>query len=100
MTVDSYRSRVELDGAELEGLAARLARARLPRSGTSSWARGTPIPWLTDLVADWRAFDPRRLQDALDRLTHIEVTLNGLSIHAVHAPGSGQTAAPLLLTHG
>jgi microsomal epoxide hydrolase len=100
MTVDSYRSKVELDEAELDDLEARLARARLPRSGTSSWERGTPMPWLAALLADWRAFDPGRLQITLDRLTHIEVTVDGLSIHAVHAAGSGGTAAPLLLTHG
>jgi pimeloyl-ACP methyl ester carboxylesterase len=100
MTVDANRIRVELDAAELEDLAARLARARLPRSNTSSWARGTPTPWLAELITDWRAFDPASLQDTLDRLTHIEVTLDGISIHAVHAPGASGTAAPLLLTHG
>jgi pimeloyl-ACP methyl ester carboxylesterase len=100
MTLEASRTRVKLDEAELDDLAARLARARLPRSDTSSWVRGTPMPWLAELIDDWRAFDPGRLQDALDRLTHIEVTLDGLSIHAVHAPGSGGTAAPLLLTHG
>jgi pimeloyl-ACP methyl ester carboxylesterase len=100
MTVDSYRTRVELDEAELDDLATRLAKTRFPRSLTSSWERGTPVPWLADLVADWRAFDPGRLQITLDRLTHIVVSVDGLSIHAVHAPGSGETAAPLLLTHG
>jgi pimeloyl-ACP methyl ester carboxylesterase len=92
--------RVELDEAELDDLKARLARTRLPRSDTSSWVRGTPTPWLAELIADWRAFDPGRLQGILDQLTHIKVTLDGLSIHAVHAPGSDGTAAPLLLTHG
>jgi hypothetical protein len=81
MTLEASRTRVKLDEAELDDLAARLARARLPRSDTSSWVRGTPMPWLAELIDDWRAFDPGRLQDALDRLTHIEVTLDGLSIH-------------------
>jgi pimeloyl-ACP methyl ester carboxylesterase len=100
MTLDANAIRVELSQAGLEDLAARLARARLPRSGTSSWVRGVPTPWLEELIADWRAFDTARLQDTLDRLTHIEVTLDGLSIHAVYAPGSDRTAVPLLLTHG
>jgi pimeloyl-ACP methyl ester carboxylesterase len=94
------RSRIELDQAELDDLATRLARTRLPRSDTSSWVRGTPTPWLADLIADWRAFDPGRLQDTLDQLTHIMVTLDGLSVHAVHARGSDESAVPLLLTHG
>jgi pimeloyl-ACP methyl ester carboxylesterase len=100
MTVEANRIRVELHEAGLEDLAARLARARLPSSETSSWVRGTPAPWLAELIADWRAFNPSRLQGTLDRLAHIEVTLDGLSVHAVHAPGSGATPAPLLLTHG
>src|SRR6516162_7582106 len=100
MTVDAYRTGVELDRAELDDLAMRLERARLSRSNGSSWVRGTPAPWLAELVAEWRAFDSGRLQDTLDRLAHIQVTLDGISIHAVHAEGSGATAAPLLLTHG
>jgi pimeloyl-ACP methyl ester carboxylesterase len=100
MTVDAYRTRVELDRAELDDLAARLQRARISHSNGSSWVRGTPALWLGELVAEWRAFDPGRLQDTLDQLTHIEVTLDGISIHAVHAPASDATAAPLLLTHG
>ncbi len=97
---DASRIRVELDEAELDDLAARLANARLPRTGTSSWVRGAPTPWLAELVEDWRAFDLARLQDALDQLTHIEVTVDGVLIHAVHAPGSDGGAAPLILTHG
>lgn len=100
MDVAARSIRVELDQAALEDLAARLARARLPRSDTASWVRGAPTPWLAELIADWRAFDPGRLQAALDRLNHVEVTLDGVSIHAVHAPGSGAAAAPILLTHG
>ncbi len=93
MTVDANRTRVELDEAELDDLAARLARARLSRSDTSTWARGTSTPWLAELIADWRAFDPGRLQGTLDQLTHIEVTLDGLSIHAgTLSPGSSRNS--------
>jgi pimeloyl-ACP methyl ester carboxylesterase len=100
MTIDAYRTRVELDEAELDDLAVRLGRARLPRSDTSSWVRGTPTRWLTELIADWRTFDPGHLQDDLDQLTHVQVILDGISIHAVHALGRGASPAPLLLTHG
>jgi pimeloyl-ACP methyl ester carboxylesterase len=100
MTVDAYRTRVELDPVELDDLAMRLERARISPSSGSSWVRGTPTSWLAELIADWHSFDPGRLQDTLDQLTHIEVTIDGISIHAVHAPGSAAAAAPLLLTHG
>jgi pimeloyl-ACP methyl ester carboxylesterase len=100
MTVDAYRTGIELDRAELDDLAVRLDRARISHSDGSSWVRGTPTRWLGELVAEWRVFDSRGLQDTLDQLTHIEVTLDGICIHAVHAPGSSAPAAPLLLTHG
>ena len=100
MTIAANSMRVELDAAELEGLAERLASSRLPRSQTATWVRGAPTPWLRELIAGWRGFDTASLQDTLDRLTHIKVNLNGLSIHAVHSPGSTESAAPLLLTHG
>jgi pimeloyl-ACP methyl ester carboxylesterase len=100
MAVDADQIRVELDQVALDDLAGRLARTRLSPSSTETWERGTPTPWLADLIADWRAFDPGRLQDTLDRLTHLEVTLDDLTIHAVHAPRSDGTGVPLLLTHG
>lgn len=100
MTVAPKSIRIELDGAELADLGARLASSRLARSETTTWVRGAPSPWLRDLIARWRDFDWTRLQDTLDRLAHIEVTLDGLSIHAVVSSGSTETAAPLLLTHG
>jgi pimeloyl-ACP methyl ester carboxylesterase len=100
MTLEVSPRRVKLDEAELEDLQNRLASARVPRSDTQSWVRGTPTSWLEELIADWRAFDPSGLQASLDRLTHVEVSVDGLSIHAVHAAGGGRLAAPLLLTHG
>jgi pimeloyl-ACP methyl ester carboxylesterase len=62
--------------------------------------RGAPSSWLTQVVADWRVFEFERLQQKLDQLTHVMVTIDGVSVHAVHSVGSGDTAAPLLLTHG
>lgn len=100
MTIAANSIRVELNVAELEDLSARLACSRLPRSETATWVRGAPTPWLRELVAGWRNFDTTRLQDTLDRLNHVEVTLDGMSIHFVHSPGATERAAPLLITHG
>jgi len=100
MSFDVSPIRITLDESELSDLEARLAQTRLPRADNSSWVRGTPTPWLSELIADWRAFDPGRLQGTLDQLPHLQVTVDGVSIHAVHVPGSSETAVPLLLTHG
>lgn len=100
MGIDVISTSMKLDEAELDDLAVRLARTRLADSDTSGWERGTPSSWLAELVADWKAFDPVHLQATLDRLSHVKVNLNGLWVHAILAPASGGTAAPLLLTHG
>ena len=56
--------------------------------------------WLTDLIADWRAFDPLRLQARLDQLTHLRAKVGGIAVHLIYAPGSGPDPLPLLLTNG
>ena len=54
--------RAELDRAALADLARRLDTARLPANHDSTWERGVPGSWLAGVIADWRAFDPLRLQ--------------------------------------
>ena len=70
------------------------------REMTARWERGVPGGWLADLIADWRAFDPLRLQARLDQLTHLRAEVGGIAVHLVYAPGSGPDPLPLLLTHG
>ena len=59
-----------------------------------------PGDWLARLIEDWRAFDPLSLQARLDRLTHLRAEVDGVSVHLVHAPGTGPDPLPLVLTHG
>jgi len=92
--------RAELDSAALADLARRLEAARLPAQRDGAWERGVPGNWLADLIADWRAFDPARLQARLDQLTHLRAEVGGITVHLVHGPGSGPDPVPLLLTHG
>jgi hypothetical protein len=92
--------RVELDGAALRELDARLGAARIPPDPAQGWEAGTPRRWLAELVDDWRAFDPRRLQARLDQLTHRILEIHGMAVHFVHARGDGDAPVPLLLTHG
>ena len=88
---------------------ARLGTARLggarpgtprPAADGGTWERGVPGDWLARLIEDWRAFDPLILQARLDRLTHLRAEVGGISVHLVHAPGTGPDPLPLVLTHG
>ena len=85
--------RAVLDGAALGDLARRLRTARMPAGTGSTWERGTPGDWLGELIADWQAFDPHALQARLDQLTHLRVEAGGVTVHVVHAPGTGPKAA-------
>jgi pimeloyl-ACP methyl ester carboxylesterase len=92
--------RPELDRDALADLARRLEAVRLPSPADGTWERGVPGSWLAGLIADWRVFDPLRLQARLDTLTHLRVEVGGIAVHVVHAPGTGPDPLPLLLTHG
>ena len=59
-----------------------------------------PGDWLARLIEDWRAFDPLTLQARLDRFSHLRAEVDGISVHLVHAPGTGPDPLPLVLTHG
>ncbi|HEX4115034.1 MAG TPA: epoxide hydrolase N-terminal domain-containing protein, partial [Solirubrobacteraceae bacterium] len=99
MSVET-RAEIALDPSALDRLTARLADARIgPRLG-EDWEHGVSHAWLTDLVADWKRYEPARLQARLDRMEHHRVELDGLSIHLVRTPGVGANPLPLVLTHG
>jgi len=91
--------RAALDIEASGDLALRLGTARLS-AGDDTWERGVPGGWLARLIEDWRAFDPLTLQARLDRLTHLRAEVGGISVHLVHAPGTGPDPLPLVLTHG
>jgi len=93
-------TRVVLDSAALEDLGRRLRTARMTADADGTWARGTPVGWLAELIIDWQAFDPVALQARLDKLTHLRVQVDEVSVHVMHAAGTGTDPVPLLLTHG
>jgi len=92
--------RAVLDRVALENLGRRLRASRHSLDTGATWARGTPTGWLTELLADWQAFDPLGLQARLDQLTHLRVEVDGVTVHVVHAPAATEESLPLLLTHG
>ena len=98
--VESFTVRV--DDADLEDLRQRLARTRLPEpiAGTS-WDAGIPIAYLRELIEYWLgSYDWRREEARLNEFAQFTTTIDGQSIHLIHARSPHEDALPLLLTHG
>jgi pimeloyl-ACP methyl ester carboxylesterase len=94
--------RVHVDDAVIEDLRDRLGRTRFPDAiGGTGWDYGVPTEYLRDLVAYWRdGYDWRVEEARLNELEHFRTSIDGQSIHFVHARSDHADAMPLLLTHG
>lgn len=102
MTDAIERFAIHVDDAVLVDLRERLARTRFPDQipGTG-WEQGIPIDYLRELVAYWLdAYDWRAAEARLNRFAHFRTTIDGQSIHFLHARAAREDAFPLLLTHG
>jgi pimeloyl-ACP methyl ester carboxylesterase len=99
--VEPFRIRVE--EVVLEDLRARLELTRVPdQIDDTGWEYGVPFDYLRDLVDYWRdGYDWRKQEAALNQLAHFRTTIDGQSIHFIHARSERAGAAfPLLLIHG
>jgi pimeloyl-ACP methyl ester carboxylesterase len=93
---------IHVDDPVLEDLHERLVRTRLPDQieGTG-WEYGMPVDYLGELVRYWRdTYDWRAQEAALNRFDHFRTTIDGQSIHFIHARSAHPDALPLLITHG
>jgi epoxide hydrolase len=93
---------VRVDDADLEDLRQRLARTRFPEpiAGTG-WDAGMPVAYLRELIGYWLgAYDWRREEARLNGFAQFTTTIDGQSIHFIHARSPHGNALPLLLTHG
>ncbi len=86
----------------LDDLRARLARTRFPdQLPDTGWEYGVPVGVLRDLVGYWRdGYDWRAHEARLNAFPQERTTVDGQSIHFVHARSPHPDALPLLLTHG
>lgn len=94
------RAEIALDPSALDRLKARLADAQFGPPLGDGWEHGVWHAWLTELLADWKRYEPAGLQARLDRMEHRHLALDGLSIHLVQTAGVGPDPLPLVLTHG
>jgi pimeloyl-ACP methyl ester carboxylesterase len=87
---------------DIEDLAARLARTRLPdQAPDAPWAYGTDLAYMRDLIPWWRDhFDWRAQEAKLNAFPQFKVPLHGIDVHFTRAEGKGPNPLPLLLMHG
>ena len=86
----------------LDDLRDRLVRTRWPDQvrGTG-WDLGTDRSYLTELCDYWRtAFDWRAAEAKFNRWPQFMTTIEGESVHVLHARSPEPDAMPLLLCHG
>ncbi|HVK25822.1 MAG TPA: epoxide hydrolase [Actinokineospora sp.] len=101
MTNTSIRPfRVEIAQAELDDLALRLARTRLPQPAPGDdWTTGTPNHYLREAVAAWQEFDWRAAEERINAYPHFLTDIDGQPIHFIHVESLHPDATPLLLLH-
>jgi epoxide hydrolase len=91
---------VEVPQADLDDLADRLARTRLPRPAPDDdWTYGTPNHYLSAMVEQWRTFDWRAQEKRINALPQHLTEIDGQTVHFAHVPSAEPAATPLLLAH-
>ncbi|MGA8726699.1 MAG: epoxide hydrolase family protein [Acidimicrobiales bacterium] len=102
MTAEVEPFEIRVDDSMLEDLHDRLSRTRFPdQIGGSGWEYGVPVGYLRELVGYWLdRYDWRAEEARLNQLDHFRTTVDGQSIHFLHARSGHPDAFPLLLTHG
>lgn len=86
----------------LEELRHRLASVRWPPelAGTS-WEAGVPVQYLKRVAEYWRdGFEWRKHEKRLNAFPQFTTTIDGQTIHFIHARSPEPTAMPLIITHG
>jgi pimeloyl-ACP methyl ester carboxylesterase len=95
--------RIEFTKKDLEDLHRRLDATRWPMLPfDTGWSSGANDQVLRDLVRYWRReYDWFKIQEQLNRLTHLRGSISGEELHCVVYKGSGgDRRLPLLLLHG
>jgi len=85
---------IRVDDAVLADLRDRLGRTRFPdQVDGTGWEYGLPVDYLRELVASWRDdFDWRAEEARLNELDHFRTSIDGQSVHFVHARSTNADA--------
>ena len=94
--------RIDIPQSALDALHKRLAETRWPNQiSNSDWSRGTEMEYLQSLCEYWRTdFDWHAVQEKLNAIPQVLVSVDDLQVHCVHIKSSHAHAMPLVLTHG
>lgn len=91
---------VAVPQADLDDLADRLTRTRLPQPAPGDdWSTGTPNHYLRDAVEQWKTFDWHAVEARLNAVPHFITEVDGQPIHFIHVVSPHADATPLLLAH-
>ncbi|MBW9209912.1 epoxide hydrolase [Mumia sp. zg.B21] len=99
---DAIRTfRIDVPQADLDDLAARLERTRLPQPAPGDdWHYGVPNAYLREVVEQWRhAFDWREVESRINTYDQFLTEIDGQTIHFLHVRSAEKDATPLLLAH-
>ncbi|MBD3943655.1 epoxide hydrolase [Microbacterium sp. NEAU-LLC] len=93
--------RIDVPQADLDDLAERLSRTRLPQPAPSDdWQSGTPNSYLAEAVERWRGgFDWRAAEARMNEFPHFTTEIDGQNIHFIHVRSPHENATPLILAH-
>jgi len=96
------RFEIRVEESILDDLRERLARTRFPdQIAGTGWECGIPIDYLRELVDYWSdEYDWRAQEAELNRFPQFRTSIDGQSIHFIHARSARADALPLLLMHG
>lgn len=96
------RFEIRVDDDVLDDLRRRLAWTRFPdQIDGTGWEYGIPVDYVRELVEYWRdGYDWRAQEARLNQLAHFRTSIDGETIHFVHARAPRPDAFPLLLMHG
>jgi len=86
----------------LDDLRRRLRLTRWPSDlGNTQWSYGCNADYLRSLVQTWlEDYDWRDAERRINAFDHYRVTIDGVPLHYLHAPGRGPRPIPLILSHG
>jgi pimeloyl-ACP methyl ester carboxylesterase len=93
--------RIDIPQADLDDLGDRLARTRWPDELPGvGWSRGVPLGYLRELAEYWRtSFDWRKQEAMLNEFPQFTTTIDGQTIHFLHARSPEPNSLPLILIH-
>ena len=93
---------VSVSDEVLADLRARIGNTRWPGDAPDeSWAQGTDLAYLRDLLGYWAdGFDWRAQERWLNGFRHFRAEIDGVRVHFVHERARSGRGIPLILTHG